>query len=406
MFGEGLEEAGKAVTEPGGSDTIIDERTKVPEPDADDIVKTQDELDAEAKLLAEGKVVKTQEELDKEKADADDLLVKYPGKTAEEITALEAEEKAAVDNKAAEDALRLKMRQELWKEYGVNSDEELKAKLNPAAPESEEVRQQKAEVYNANLAKFAIEQKVFTNNDWMGYHNMVKLPDNDLVFKDFEGAYKEANKDRVVDGEPSPVTDDEIKDKFNELYHLDSESKVLKDLGEKNIKLRADAIKGPAQQKFNDIKAEFDLDQTERAAVPGFKAMMQEVLQKAIPDKWEFGEGDDKVSYDLTKTDKKEIEKFLVDEIGTREFSEFVKGKGTPEQRDRITRAVEKELVYRHHKDVANTAFSVGKDAGKKLGAAGSSQRFTEQGKGELQKHAVEITPEDNQKVAGSFARV
>jgi hypothetical protein len=403
IFGEGLEEVGKAVTEPTGAEIVVDERTKVPEGEGT-VEKTAEEIAAEAELAKAGE--KTQEQIDAEKADADALLVKYPGKTPEEIAVLEADEKTKADQLTATETMKQEMRQQFLKDLGVSSEEELKAKLNPAVPESDEQRAQKAEVYNANLAKFAIEQKVFTNNDWLGYHNMMKMPDNDLVFKDFEASYKELNKDRQVDGNPDPVTSEEIKDKFNELYHLDSETKALKDLGEKNIKVRADAIKGPLQQKYDDIKAEFDQDVKERQAIPGFEAMMKDVLQKSIPDKWEFGEGEEKVTFDLTKADKKAIEKSLIDEIGTKEFSEFVKGNGTPEQRERIARAVEKELVFRHYKDVERTAYSVGKDAGKKIGAQGSQQRFTEPSKTILQSKSVEISDADNQKIAQSFASV
>lgn len=392
MFGD-QPSVGKAVIDEGDkTDIVADARS----------IKPEDEGGEGDAGKAEGnkEVQKTAEEIAAEAAAA----AGGTGKTAEEIAAEDANKAAETDQQATIDRIRKEAEADFYKQFGVKNADELKAKLNPLQPLTEEQKAEQNELYNANLAKFAVENKVFTNNEWLEYHNIQKMPDADLVYKDFELAYKEANKDRKNDDGADPVTDDEIRDKFNELFHIDSESKALKEQGEKNIALRAATIKEPLKDKFEGIKEAYDSEQAQRQALPGFKTFFQDVLKTSIPDKLTFGEGDKQVNVDLSDLNKDEFERTIFSEIGNNEFKSYMEGKGTPEQQARIKRAIEKELFYQKREDIAKLNYDSGVSAGTKAGAQGSQHRFTEPSKTEVKKQSAALAPENQKKIASAFA--
>jgi len=250
----------KPVVEQQDKEIVADERTNKDDTGNGDNTGGDNQTDAEketARLeaeknarkeaaLAEGK---TEDEFEA----AEKLALENAGKTADQL----AEEKRIADEKVAQDAsieaIRKEERAKFLKEMGVESEDELKAKLNPTKPKTPEELAAEANIYNASLAKFAVENKVFTNDEWLAVQNMRKAPDADLVFQNFAHEYKEQNKDRKLGDAADPVTDEEIKDKFNELYHVDSDNKALKEQGEKNLALKAQSIRGPLETKFNDI---------------------------------------------------------------------------------------------------------------------------------------------------------
>lgn len=358
-------------------------------------------------FLATGK---TEEEFDAAEKEANDLIEANKNKTPEQIAAELAESEKqkteAADKEAAIEAIRKEERAKFLKSFGAETEEELKEKLNPTKPKTAEQLAEEANIYNVNLAKYAIENKVFNNDEWLQVQNMRKATDTDLVYNNFAAEYKEANKDRKLEDKPFPVTDEEIKDRYNELYHVDSENAALKKEGEKNLALKAKAIRDPLETKLNDIKEIYDNEQAEIRTVPEFKKFFQSVLATAIPEKLEFGTGDDKVVFDLSKViDKAAFETVLIKEIGNDEFTDFKKGKGTPEQRARIARKVNMELLYQFKDDIAKENFKAGISKGTKTAAVGSNTKFTEPGKNQQQQgQKVTVTAEDNAKVAKAFA--
>lgn len=408
IFGEGLETSGKPVVDTTTQEPV-DLRTKTPEAGAgenaaDEAAAAQAAEEKETRkqeFLATGK---TEEEFEAEEARLEAEKNKTPEQIAEEKRI--AEEATTKENERLAEEARIKeeIRAEFLKEMGLTDMEELKAKLNPTKPKTPEQIAEEAQIYNVNLAKYAVENKVFTNEEWLAVNNMRKAPDNELVFHNFADEYKEQNKDRKIDGNPDPVTDEEIRDKFNELYHIDSENKALKDQGEKNIALKAKAIRDPLESKFEDIKTVYDDEIAQKAAVPDFRNFVQKILA-AIPDKWEYGTGDDKVVLDLTKIDKQELEQSLFTTgVAQREFQDFLKGKGSPEQKARIEREITKELLYRTHTDIAKENFKAGLSKGTKTAAPGANARFQEPDKRTTQVASVKVTAEDNAKVAKAFA--
>lgn len=408
LFGEGLETAGKPVVDTTTSEPV-DLRTKK-EPEGGEGENTPTEEEAAAAKALEEKNTRKEEALasgkTEEEFEAEEkLALENANKTPEQL----AEEKRIADEKVSQDAaieaIRKEERQKFLEEMGVKTEEELKAKLTPTKPKTPEQIAQEQEIYNISLGKYAVENKVFNNDEWLAYQNVKKAADPDLVYQNFAAEYKEANKGRLIEGQPDPVTDDEIKDKFNELYHVDSDNKALKDQGEKNLALKAKAIRDPLESKFNDIKEIYDNEMAQKQAVPEFRKFVQGVLSTAIPDKLEYGTGDDKVIFDLSTLDKKAFEQSLFDTgLMQKEFQDFLQGKGTPEQRARIEKEVVKELLYRNHTEIAKENFKAGISKGTKTAAPGSKAPFVDPEKRIQQPAKVEVTPADNQKVANAFA--
>ena len=400
MFGEQPSE-GKPVLENDGKPLIADERTKTEET----VVEGEEGKVGEE---GDGKVEeKTADQIKTEEEAAAADTEKYPGKTPEEIVELKAKEETDRQQEETVENIRKEERLKFLQSFGVNSEEELKEKLNPKPELTAEQKAQQDEIYSASLAKYAIENKVFNNDEWLSFNNIKKLPDTDLVYNEFANSYKELNKNRQnEDGTANPVIEDEVKDKFNELYHIDSDNAVLKEQGQKNIELKAGAIRGPLQQKYDDVKSIYDNEIQQKQAVPAFREFMQKAMTEFIPDSFKYGEGDNEVTFDLTKLDKTEIEQHLVTNIGDREFTDFLKGKGSPEQRARIQKEITKEILYRSHKEIAKTAYDAGVSAGTKKGVQGSEHRFTEPGKEATRQAGVKVTEQDAAKIKSDFATV
>lgn len=410
LFGEGLERSGKPVEEDVNLPPV-DLRTKQEEAGAGENAEAEAAAAAQAleeketrkqEFIATGK---TEADFDAEEA----RIEAEKNKTPEELAAakLLADDETAKQQAAETEALRVKneMRAEFLKEMGFNSEEELKAKLTPTKPKTPEELAQDQEIYNVSLAKFAVENKILSNEEWLAVHNMSKAPDSTLVFDNFKHEYTEANKGRTQDDKPFPVTAEEIQDKFNELYHVDSENTALKAEGEKNLALKAKAIRGPLESKLNDATEIYNTEIAQKQAVPEFRSFVQKILATAVPDKWEYGTGDDKVVIDLSNLDRKAFEQSLFDTgLMQKEFQDFFKGKGTPDQRARIEREITKELLYMNHKEIAKENFKAGISKGTKVTAPGSKAPFVDPSKKEVQAQKVTVTAQDNAKVQKAFA--
>lgn len=400
----------KAIIPEADKQQVADIRTKTDAPPADDVPPAgETEAEQAAKLL---------ETQNAEKATRKETAL-AAGKTEAEFEAEEtantktpeqiAEEAKQAEAKTAQETADAKLREDTLKEFlksmGVTTEQELRDKLNPRKPKTEEELKQEKEIYLTDLAKFAVKEKIFNNEELLAYQNMSKMPDTDLVFKEFAHNYKEANKDRKIGDEKDPVTADELQDKFNELYHIDSENKTLKEQGESNLAIKAKSLRQPLEEKYNDAKSIYDNEMEQAQAVPEFKKFIQSILATSIPEALTYEEGDTKTAVGLDKLDKDKFEKDLIASIGDREFAAFIKGKGSPEQRARIEKEITKELLYLNHKEIARQAFENGRSVGTKTTAPGAQTRFSEPAKAEGKKVSDTVTAEDNKKIADAMKR-
>lgn len=353
------------------------------------VTKTEDEIAAD-KVAEEARVAALTPEEKLAEADAK-IAEEHKDKTPEEIKALqeaardprtpeekqaEADAIAKAETEEKENKIKQSALSELFKKYGVKTEAELAEKLNPVV-ETEEQKTQKAEMYTAALNKYAVDEKAFNNEELTVFNTLRKMPAEDLVYNQFKKDFTEANKGRVDgDGKPNPVTDDEIKDGFSELYHTESENKALKEIGKKNLDVAAKSILAPLEDKFNLVKEVFDENNRKTAALPAFEKFVTSTIADSVPKELVYGEGENQVKVTLNNTDLKSIEKLFVK---NHYFDDFLQKGGTDEQRAEFKREIMKEILFQNHEAIAKVVGDVREGVGLKKGAVGAKAPFEEQ---------------------------
>lgn len=388
--------------ESGGGEAIIDDKDN-PDFVAGKVEPTAEELAAkaaeeaaeagEAQLTEEEKAAAEAAKTPEEKqADIEAKIAEEnKDKTPEEILALQEasrdtrtdEQKKADSEKAEKEAADLKEKEisdkalkALFDRHGVKSEAELLEKLNPKV-ETEEQKTAKQEVYTAALNKYAVENKVFTNDELSTLSNLKKMAPEELVFNQFKKDYSDLYKDRLdEDKKPQPVTDDEVRDKFNELYQIESEDSALKQKGAKNLELAAKSIIAPLEEKLADTKAVFDEENRKTAALPEYMKFVKSALADYVPKELTFGEGDNSVKVVLNNTDLAAIEQLFVK---NHHFNDFLEKGGTEEQRAQFEKEIKKEIYYQNIDAIAKVVGDVRHGEGLKAGAIGAKKPFEEQ---------------------------
>lgn len=201
--------------------------------------------------------------------------------------------------------------------------EELRAykAANPqqAAAKTKEEIEKEEQLEKVNFRKFAVENDLAKDDDFVKYETLQQEKDSDLVFKDFLTQYKTDNPDADAD-----TLEEDAKAAFNEQYHLTSENKTLKARGLKLLEKEAKDLRSPAESKIATAQTKYA---TEKERIK-FEKEMTDVFEKkyrpfaeqtlkSIPTKLTYAKtksGDDEVSVeiDVTAEDLKEVdEKFL-----------------------------------------------------------------------------------------------
>lgn len=378
---------------------LVGEAANEEEPPAGE--QTAEQIE-EARIAAEkANEGKTPEQIEQEKAAAAEQEANA-GKTPEQI----AEEKRVADEKIAADNIQKikdEARAEFLKSFGVKTEEELKEKLNPTKQETTEEKAEKEQQYTANLLNFATKEKLFNATDFATLQNLKQASDTDLAFNTFSQEYKEINKDRQVEGVASPVTDDEIKEAFNQQYHVNSEDAALKAIGEKQIKIAADLKRGDLESKFNDAKATYDdYAYREKNSAP-FINFVNKTVTAAIPAQLEFeGPDNTKVVYNIKDVDVKELEKIFVND---KAFDDYLANGESQSAKDYIAKTVEVYLWNKNKEGILKTVREASYSAGLKAGKVGATAPF-DSGKTPppaTNGTANELTPAEKEKLKGSF---
>lgn len=347
--------------------------------------KTPEEIE-EARKLAESEKVKTPEELAADKKTADDLV------------AQEEELKTA--------KIKAEARRDFLKEMGVNTEEELKLKLaGPAKELTPEEQAAKDEQYNANLLSYATKNNLLKTEEFVSLVNIKKAADADLAYADFASEYKALNKDRKdEDNNPNPITEEETREAFNQLYHVDSQDETLKKIGEKQIKISADQKRNELEQKFNNAKESFDDWSFRDANSKPFINFISTSVKEAIPTKLEF-EGQDgvKINFPLDAVDAKEIEKIFINNAA---FDEYLEKGASQPAKEQIAKTVEAFLFHKHKDAIIKTVRDISYEAGVKKGGVGAAAPFTKEPKqpAETPSEDKELSASEKQKLQQSFS--
>lgn len=315
---------------------------------------------------------KTPDQIEEERIAAEEAKANE-GKTPDQIA---AEKKTSDEKAAAENIEKIKneARAEFLKSFGVKTETELKEKLNPTVADTPDQAKAKEEQYTANLLNFATKENMFTASEFATLQNLKHTSDNDLAFNYFSEQYKEINKDRHIEGVASPVTEDEIKEAFNQQYHITSEDPGLKSIGEKQIKSAADAKRSDLEAKYNEAKATYDdYAYRDKNSAP-FINFVNKTITDSIPTQLKVtGKDGVEINIPISNVDIKEIEKALVND---KTFEDFLANGETAIAKEAISRTVEVYLWSKNKETILNTVRDVSYDAGLKVGKVGATAPF------------------------------
>ena len=183
----------------------------------------------------------------------------------------------------------------LLNETGFTSLEELKAAASRKVetPETPEEIKKKDEIYQANLAKYAVENNLMSLEDINKLQALKTSSDEDLVFKSFA----EEAKDEILENLPDNATEEQIleaiKNEFEKQYPINAESERTRARAEAKLKKEAAELRKPLESSFNTVKSKFDDESSIRTAYPGYQSSMKTIVESAVPQKFSFFKGKD-----------------------------------------------------------------------------------------------------------------
>lgn len=331
--------------------------------------KTEEEIESARLAEEERLAARTPEQIEEDRVAAETEANK--DKTPEQI----AEEKKVEADKIEADkteAIVKKAREEFLKSFGVKTEAELKEKLNPTKPQTEEEKKASEEQYTASLLNFATKEKLFTANDFAALQNLKQTPDNELAYSSFANEYKELNKSRA--GSDNPINDEEIREAFNQQYHVNSEDAALKAIGEKQIKSAADNSRTELEAKFKDAKDTYDDYAYRENNSKPFLNFINKTITASIPTEIKIPgkEGND-ITYKIKNPDLKEIEKIFVND---KAFDDYLANGESQSAKDYIAKTIDIYLWSKNKDAILKEVASVSYDAGLKKAKVGSTAPF------------------------------
>jgi hypothetical protein len=354
----------------GIEDDVTNEVPFFGEPEEGETQQTAEEIET-ARVAAEqlsAAAGKTPEEIEAERVVAEQAAAAAAAKTPEEIKADELL------------AQKEQIRKEMLEERGFTSVDEDKKLKNPDKPETDEEKARRIEIQEADFLKFAVEGQKLTLAEINSFKHLSALPVQDVVYNDFANEFKELHKDRKGDdGAADPVTDDELREAFEEAYHTTSENPAIKAAGERAIKARAKELLGTTEGKYTAAKEEYDGYVARKAKIPEYKAMVQSALKEAIPQKFTHTVDGREFSVELDGTDFTDIENKLKND---NVFSQFFNGTDQQGLRTSIIADAKRQIAEKYLAKIAEVANRTGYDAGVKAGKVGARAPFVEEGKG------------------------
>jgi len=307
--------------------------------------------------------------------------------TATEQATVDAEtvKKAAIDD--------------LLKKFNLQTVEELEQKLNPPAQLTPEQQKRNEDVFKASVQEFAVRNLDMTPEEFVEMENVKGLTDQELVFREFKRNWIAENKDNP-DFKDKDL-DAEAKYEFDEMFHINSENSRVKDQAQKIIEKTAANLRGDYEDKWNDVKTQYEKKQTFVNNVSQFKAVIKNDVLKSLPKEMTFDiDGENKVVYSLDKVDLKEVESYLVNDQNL----DFFVQKGGPEASKRMNDLVKNFIRLKYHEDIVNTAIKTAMDIGTKKGGVGAKAPFVDPALiTNTTVSETELTPADMAKIKKAF---
>lgn len=190
--------------------------------------------------------------------------------------------------------------------------EELKAwkAANTREPEktAEEIAREN-ELEKINLKKFAVENKIANDDDFVQFDTLQQKKDADLIYEGFKKSFAEENPELVDEKE----LEEAAREEFETEYKLNSKNEKAKERGLAKLAKEANEIRNPFKTKVETAKSAYTEEKELRAKMPEFNKFISERITKNAPDKVPFkvkvGEEEVAVEINLTKEDKEAISK-------------------------------------------------------------------------------------------------
>lgn len=208
---------------------------------------------------------------------------------------------------------------------GGNNEIQLPEEIKSKLAELEELKQWKAanekpeksaeeiarenELEKINLKKYAVENKIASDEDFIQFDTLQQKKDADLVYEGFLNDFKEDNPDITDSDELEKVA----KEEFNRIYKLDSTNEKSKEKGLAKLAKEAAEIRTPFKSKVEAAQSKYTEEKELRAKMPEFNKFISAQIDKNAPEKVPFKikNGDEEIFIDisLSKEDKEAISK-------------------------------------------------------------------------------------------------
>lgn len=289
----------------------------------------------------------------------------------------------------------------LLKSLNLDSVDALKAKLakSEEKPETEEEKQKKEAIYNADLQKFSVENNLMKLDDFAKRTQLSAKQDRDLVFEEFSAEVKDEIKATLkteLEREPTAAEIEErLNQQFGEEYPVDSEKETVKKRAETKLKRDAARIREPQESSFKSVKEKFDSKLKEAAEedvirkdFPAYSKTISDTIVSAIPEKLTVFSGKSEedeisVSIDVPAEERtkliEDITKEVLDDAAN--YALFKKS-GVEGLKAKIEKQVKAELRERYDEKAKEEIVLASIKVGTKRGSIGAKNSFaTNQGK-------------------------
>jgi len=255
--------------------------------------------------------------------------------------------------------------------------EELRAyKQNMASIEPTKTPEQVAkdvELEKVNFRKFAVESDYMKDDDFSKLDTLKSKQDRDIVFEDFAKEWEIDNPDADPDDKESLIKED-----FENLYHLNSDNKILKSKGEKLLAKEAAEKRSPLESNFKTAQERYGEDKSIRKVVPSYNKFIDEIIKENTPDKlslFKTKEGDEELEEtgELTKEQKEEIDAMFRKNLKI--FAKFKDGKEADikDLKASITKKIQGYIKINTYDIATKKSYELGKSLGEGIGTTSGS---------------------------------
>jgi hypothetical protein len=290
--------------------------------------------------------------------------------------------------------------QQLLKQLGMDSMEELQTRLNPPAELTEEQKKRQADVYRAAVQDYSVREMGLSPDDFSRVDRYNTAADADLVFEHFNEKWQQNNKDNPLFAGKDLVK--EARYEFDSLFHLNSENERLRQNGEESLKLSAAQIRDNAKQIITNAESGYKDYLQIKTEVGKFKNNIQRAIGQDLPKELTFDIGDNLTAkFQLDKIDKKALENYLRSD---QNFELFLKEQGKDFQ-PFLKQKINEYIAINHYKDMIDTVSKTAHDAGVKKATPGAKAPFAGNPVQPVAVQPDELSDMDKQKIASLVTR-